>query len=446
MALGDAARSLRRLTGTELEELLQRLQLSSAVRRCSARGAGPSRDVPTFPADFWDSAQELFLEFWPATSTPLARPLADLLVASPALSALTLACNDIGDSGAQDMAEALRFNSSLTALNLGYSGITNDGMCALADALRVNKTLTSLELEGNFIADAGVQRFADALRVNRALALLRLGGCNISDAGGVILARALPECHGLEQLFLGRNRLEAPAALALAEALLQNSTLQALDLARCEIGNDGFRALAEALATNTGLTSLWLGLHNLDQLKNRPPGQTSFFDDASTLVLANSLKVNTSLSIIDLGCCGVSETGAGALAAALYRNFTVTWLWALSGSPHQKTIDRYAQQNTNPHLVLQLRWKDKDQGDPKADLVLHFHHLSGARALVLETSPTTPCRVIQQMIEERLFPQEHLGVPQSRVRIHLWHGRLLDQLPRNLPIAEALEEVGSKQV
>ncbi|MDC0857663.1 hypothetical protein OAP83_02990, partial [Rickettsiales bacterium] len=60
------------------------------------------------------------------------------------LSTLGLWNNQIGDEGAQALANALQTNSSLSALNLRNNQIGADGAQALATALQTNSSLSAL--------------------------------------------------------------------------------------------------------------------------------------------------------------------------------------------------------------------------------------------------------------------------------------------------------------
>ena len=132
------------------------------------------------------------------------------------LTTLDLGYNQIGNTGAQNLADALRnntvililslhldntytylnfFSQTLTTLDLNENYIGNKGAQHLADALQNNtvililclhldntythlhfftQTLTTLELNNNHIGDKGAQHLADALRNNTVILILSL--------------------------------------------------------------------------------------------------------------------------------------------------------------------------------------------------------------------------------------------------------------------------------
>ena len=104
---------------------------------------------------------------------------------------LQLSKAEIGDMGAQALAEALRENSSLTKLELDANSIGDAGAQALAETLRENSSLATLRLAGNSIGDAGAQALAEALGENSSLATLELGSNGIGAAGAQALAEAV---------------------------------------------------------------------------------------------------------------------------------------------------------------------------------------------------------------------------------------------------------------
>ncbi|CAM4772627.1 unnamed protein product, partial [Rotaria magnacalcarata] len=70
------------------------------------------------------------------------------------LTTLSLHTNQIGDNGAQQLAEALKLNKSLTWLNLQNNQITDSGAHLVGEALKHNKTLKVLYIGGNKFSSA----------------------------------------------------------------------------------------------------------------------------------------------------------------------------------------------------------------------------------------------------------------------------------------------------
>jgi len=83
-----------------------------------------------------------------------------------AVSKLILNNNQLGDTGARELAMHLRTDFTLTHLGLHGNGIGDIGVLALAEALKANNTLRSLFLTGNLAAESslGMLRAANAAR------------------------------------------------------------------------------------------------------------------------------------------------------------------------------------------------------------------------------------------------------------------------------------------
>ena len=69
----------------------------------------------------------------------------------PTLTALDLGNKNIGDLGAQALAEVLKVNTNLKNINLAVNGIKDKGVKYIAEVLKVNTSLKSLNLVHNEI-------------------------------------------------------------------------------------------------------------------------------------------------------------------------------------------------------------------------------------------------------------------------------------------------------
>lgn len=113
-----------------------------------------------------------------------------------------------------------------------------------------------------------------------------------------------------------------------------------LALTSSDIGRAGAVALADALKTNTSVTLLDLSYNSItaegakalaDALIDNKTLHTLKFaccniGEAGAMALANALKRNNSLASLDLTSCNISEAGATALANALIVNSSLTSL------------------------------------------------------------------------------------------------------------------------
>lgn len=215
---------------------------------------------------------------------------------------LDLCKQSIGPDGARVVLEALRGAKQIRSILFGTGAIGNEGASAVAEALDDGVELETVYLGCNKIDDVGAlaaavaRRGVDALWLKRnplgeagarqLAAVIAHGGprvldvynCELGDAGVVAIAEALgsPECR-VEHVYLGGNAAGRGAA----------------------------EALGALLATTTRLRSLQLS--------------ASRFADCSD-ALAAGLARNRSLEELGLASCGLSPTGAGAIAEALVRH------------------------------------------------------------------------------------------------------------------------------
>ncbi|CAF2028261.1 unnamed protein product, partial [Rotaria magnacalcarata] len=91
----------------------------------------------------------------------------ELLQVNKVVTTLYLNSNQIGDVGAQFLADALKANTTLTVLYLYENQIGDTGAQYLGDALKTNQSLQNLQLHNNKIGDSGAQYLADGLKVNK---------------------------------------------------------------------------------------------------------------------------------------------------------------------------------------------------------------------------------------------------------------------------------------
>jgi len=89
--------------------------------------------------------------------------LAEAFKINRSVTALDLACNNIGDEVAKALAGALKTNRSVTALDLRWSKIGAEGAKALAGALKTNRSVTALNLEHNNIGDEGAKQLRSVI-------------------------------------------------------------------------------------------------------------------------------------------------------------------------------------------------------------------------------------------------------------------------------------------
>lgn len=135
------------------------------------------------------------------------RLIAEALVDSPYLEILELSKNEIGDDGAEHIANALKDEElDLKNLILRDCSIGNRGTKRIAEALKHNKSLKRLNLSWNFqIDDEGIKALAESLEDNESLTHLNLRGIEIGEEGAKALLKMLQKNTSITSLEYSRN-------------------------------------------------------------------------------------------------------------------------------------------------------------------------------------------------------------------------------------------------
>eukprot|EP00435_Cladocopium_sp_Y103_P071958 s287_g38.t2 len=205
------------------------------------------------------------------------------------------------------LAEALKFNSSITNIDLSRIGIGAEGAKAwpaLAEALKVNTSVANIELQGNGIGDAGAKALAEAMRTNSSLNTIKLQYNGIGPEG----AKAWPFLSKLVVCHLFAKRLPSRIALSV------HGRIGLTDVRTSRLLNVDCRfrqALAEALKVNSSITNINLECNHIGA------------EGAKARALAEALKVNTSITDINLERNGIGDAGAKALAEAMRTNLSL---------------------------------------------------------------------------------------------------------------------------
>ncbi|XP_067040240.1 NLR family CARD domain-containing protein 3-like isoform X2 [Acropora muricata] len=270
-----------------------------------------------------------------------ANSLALSLRVNTSLSFLRLSDNSIGKKGAILLAEALRVNTSLSSLDLSHNSVSSEGVKSLAETLKVNTSLSSLDLSSNTIGSEGTNSLAQALMVNTSLSSLKLYSTSIGVAGANLLAQVLRVNTSLSSLNLSYNAIRDEGANLLAEALRVSTSISSLDLSDNGILAVGANSLAQALKINASLSSLDLHSSIIQlEFENMLPQHlsgttvfytfgkpvTNFIGDEGANSLAQALRVNTSLSLLNLSFNFIGVAGAISLARALRVNTSLSSL------------------------------------------------------------------------------------------------------------------------
>ena len=121
----------------------------------------------------------------------------------------------------------------------------------------------------------------------------------------------------ITSLKLSDDEIRQETAIAFAKALAQNKTITSLELRYNEIEEEKAIEFAKALAQNETIKTLKLTTHLFFENNVRYRG---------AVVLAEALKVNSTITHVDLERFFIGDEGAIALAEALAVNKTITFL------------------------------------------------------------------------------------------------------------------------
>jgi Ran GTPase-activating protein (RanGAP) involved in mRNA processing and transport len=280
-----------------------------------------------------------------------AKALATALKVNTCLRTIDLQNNGIGSAGVTHLAEGITANKCLTAVDLTDNDVGDDGATVLAEVLKKNTCLTSLGLQRTTIGEVGAIALADGLKVNTSLAAIDLSCNQIGDKGAFALAEWLKKVNVcLTTLDLAHNQIGDKGADSLAEGLEFNTSLTTINLGNNQIGDTGAQALTEMLSVNRCLTNIELDnnlfgdagaavlisaslarlSHTMRNLRNRGDRatvlnlQNSRIGEAGLKVLAEGLKVNTTLTTLDLSSNNLKDSGAMTLAELLQITTSLT--------------------------------------------------------------------------------------------------------------------------
>lgn len=170
-------------------------------------------------------------------------------------TSLNLACNSLGDAGADIIARVLPDHQTLLHLDLSANDIGYGGGNALFDALLSNRSVTYVDLSSkpgslrNHLARYNAGGLESLLATNPVLAKLSLMGNSLGPDGAQGLARGLHANTTLLSLDLAGNDIGAKGVAAIAEAL-DECALEELSLSDNRCGDEGLLALAKQLGVS----------------------------------------------------------------------------------------------------------------------------------------------------------------------------------------------------
>lgn len=161
--------------------------------------------------------------------------LAEAIGRNASLTALKLSENSCGvPAAAKALAAGLGANKSLRHLELRWWSLSGGSLAALGRAVGAHPALEALDLSFNDVGDAGARAMAAALEQTGGCATLRtlkMSDCSVGAGGARAFAKALRANTALRLLDLGGNdELNMGAFHALRQAFRDNGKLRQLQL------------------------------------------------------------------------------------------------------------------------------------------------------------------------------------------------------------------------
>jgi serine/threonine protein kinase len=251
---------------------------------------------PTCSEELWSLIQTTMLQQPDdrPTFSDLHRQLIELKIgiqASPVLS-----------SNVKKALKDIKENSR--AICLSETALSNEEMKLIAEELKTNETVHCLELCQNKLSNEGATVIAEMLEMNRTISEMMLSSNNISSDGAVRLALALTRNHTLATLDIGYNPLFDDGIQAICEALKKTKTLTKLFIHGTRISIIGVKSIAEMLRDkHLTLERLAIGSNNIT--------------DGGAELIAEALKINTSLTWLHMESPDITDKGVRALANAI---------------------------------------------------------------------------------------------------------------------------------
>ncbi|KAH9773496.1 RNI-like superfamily protein [Citrus sinensis] len=209
------------------------------------------------------------------------------------LAVLDIGNNSISAKGAFHVAEYIKNCKSLLWINLYMNDIGDEGAEKIADALKQNRTITTidlLDLAYNPIGADGAKALSEVLKFHGNINTLKLGWCQIGASGAEFVADMLRYNNTISILDLRANGLRDEGAKCLAQSFkVVNEALTSIDLAFNEIRDDGAFAIAQALKANEDVAVTSLNLANNFLTKF---GQSALTDAKDLVYEMNEKEVN----------------------------------------------------------------------------------------------------------------------------------------------------------
>jgi hypothetical protein len=271
------------------------------------------------------------------------------------------------------------------SLALGGSAVGTVELQMLFEAIAPLSTLKRLSLRNVPLSSAAVQSLSRLLHADTVLQSLDLANCSLTGTTaksgrmgnyGVGVAPPNSALNGLLNasqhhpalriLNLAENGLDDSHMTAVSHVVREAAALEALDLARNGISKAGLAVLVRALELNPAVSALTLSGNSIRRggsgsggggsSKDRQESSSTSLGDQYLAILGPALGSLRGLRHFACDRCGVTDTGAFALAAALAASGSVST--STSTSTSTRTIATTSGDAAGPCFLQSLHLRE----------------------------------------------------------------------------------------
>ena len=273
---------------------------------------------------------------------------------SPEIKTYYLAGNCFTAKGATHLGKALQQNNTVESLWLKRNPLKADGVRAIAQMLEVNQSVQTLDLVNVAMLDMGAKVLFESLKRNKTLRTLYIDANGIGVEGARYIADYFEYLKqhnqmGLTGLFMAMNRLGDEGVKIIADAIADYPYLKRLDFAANRIQNDGLAVLLKQVNTLPQLGYLGMGLYkSTSDLQELP----NYFDGVGADLIADFLRTNNTVEILDIKDVNLREGGFSAIADVLEQNTT---LLELSYAQFNYTVPQQVKAKISKYLARNIR-------------------------------------------------------------------------------------------
>jgi hypothetical protein len=267
---------------------------------------------------------------------------------------ISLIDNGLVDKQIAKFVNALQDHHNLLMLDISSNEISHNGFLALSKLLHQpwSKIHSLIVNQSDFIGDKCITLLSAAMVVNKTIKILEVDGRNVTSNGWSTLSCVI--CS-LERLTLRRD-LDDESITAIGDSLVTNKVLNYLDLCgNRQITEAGWDCFSSCLRNPTC---------TLQHLSVSACGEVNG--------IAGAIGFNTSLEIMDVSYCSITNAGAIEIADAL----------AVNSSLKSLTMDRNDSVTAAGWVEFFNRLSDSACSLEELDLSSNSMNDEGAAALV----------------------------------------------------------------